>query len=161
MSEATQLARGGASSISFPRPTHLLPWSPCLLLQSHALYPNWGGMEAQRGVTGSPPQPLDTSQEYRRSGSRENVCTLRQKSGWCDGVRVRKGGSWHLCGCRRGGGSKVNSPSVAQQTYLPKLILLYPGLLHNLGASFPGFLQRRRVGGGQCWIPRLPFGCPC
>ena len=58
----------------------------------------------------------------------EGECLCFEAKEW-DGVMesgVRKGGSWHLCGCRRGGGSKVNSPSVAQQTSPSQAYLALP-----------------------------------
>lgn len=44
---------------------------------------------------------------------------------------------------RRGGALRLTHRLQHSKLHLPKLILLYPGFPHDLGASFPGFLQRR------------------
>ena len=82
LAKVTHLEWGGASIPSpSPHPPISFLRSPCLLLAVPCSHPHWGGREAQRGVTRSPPQPLHTSPEYRQSGSRENFCALRHKGG--------------------------------------------------------------------------------
>ena len=153
----------GFHPISVPRPTHLLPSEPLPATCSPMLSP-------RLGRKGSPEmgdwEPSSASahqpriQEIRVKGE----CLCFEAQGW-DGIMesgVGKGGSWHLCGCRQGGGSEVNSPSVAQQTSpfqaylaLPKAPAQSWHLVPGLSAEDTGW------GGGPCWILREPFGCPC
>ena len=86
---------------------------------------------------------------------------MEREGGGCgeDGV-----GNPGISGERTAGG--VGAPKLTHrlqhgQFHLPKFILLYPGLPHDFGAPFPGFLQRRWVREAvKCWTLPEPLPAP-
>ena len=107
----------GFHPISFPTPTHLLPSEPLPAACGPMLSPPLGRKGSpERGD--EEPSSASAHQPRIQAIRVEGEFLCFEAQGW-DGIMesgVGKGGSWHLCGCRQCGGSKVNSPSVTQQT---------------------------------------------